>query len=218
MFGLCWRESGAPLGIRAFGCFSTQCYRAHDDVHQLQTDTSVWCSCLQICLWLPAKQPLWFRDLGCSVLPEFSATYHHIIGADLSDWMLYSISYAVHENNGGSVCVCEYGVTSETYLYTLRCSQSCRCMYALSVCVLSFPLPVQPAHNLSKTKQQMSRKKPTSNNMDIAVMNQQNVLRHPLFSVCKRNKKKIDTSSSHAVLFLWLAKWFSVFRNLLFST
>lgn len=85
MFGLCRRESDAPLGMSTFGCFSTRCYRAHDDVHQLQTDTSVWCSCLQICLWFPAKQSLGFRDLWCTVLHELSATYHHIIRAALPD-------------------------------------------------------------------------------------------------------------------------------------
>lgn len=108
MFGLCRRESSAPLGISAFGCFSTQCYRAHDDVQQLQTDTSVWCSCLQICLWLPAKQSLGFRDLWCSVLRRFSATYHHIIRADLRDGIdCCTVSHIyTHENTGGCVSGC----------------------------------------------------------------------------------------------------------------
>lgn len=103
MFGLCRRESYAPLGMSTFGCFSTRCYRAHDDVHQLQTDRSVWCSCLQICLWFPAKQSLGFRDLWCTVLHELSATYHHIIRAALPNWIdCYNESHM--QTLGACVC------------------------------------------------------------------------------------------------------------------
>lgn len=103
MFGLCRRESDALLGMSTFGCFSTRCYRAHDDVHQLQTDRSVWCSCLQICLWFPAKQSLGFRDLWCTVLHELSATYHHIIRAALPNWIdCYNESHM--QTLGACVC------------------------------------------------------------------------------------------------------------------
>lgn len=109
MFGLCRRESGAPLGILAFGCFSTHCYTAHDDVQQLQTDTSVWCICLQICLWFPAKQSPGSRDLWCSVLHEFSVTYHHIIRADLSGKMgCCTVSHIYREHWRACLCLCAF--------------------------------------------------------------------------------------------------------------
>ena len=126
MFRLCRRESGAPLGISAFGCFSTQCYRAHDDVHQLQTDSGVWCSCLQRCLWLPAKQSLGLRDLWCSVHREFSATYRH--GSPLrQNRLLYCISYSVWiQNKHLTVETCSWtfrnrAVTVRMYLYVPVC-------------------------------------------------------------------------------------------------
>lgn len=137
MFRLCRRESGAPLGISAFGCFSTQCYRAHDDVHQLQTDSSVWCSCLQICLWLPAKQSQGFRDLWCSVLHEFSATHHHITGAALSDEI--SCCAASHTWEHLRVCLCEF-LRKHVVEHSEMLQLLYVCLYCVYLCMYVCPM------------------------------------------------------------------------------
>lgn len=158
MFGLCWRESGTPLGISAFGCFTTQSYRARSDVHP--APDRHW-----RVMYLPADVPL-VAGKAASVVQGprvLFATVHffspHILRIISSaktfhiesTAVLYLI-FTVHDKSGGCVCVCVV-----IQLHTVKCYRLCMFVFLVHICLFHCLSNLQQTHPKNLNKWQPNR-------------------------------------------------------------